>query len=1310
MKRYLIIVLSSISLFASAQSVSQQRMQQIYDESRTPYKYGLVVAPTTNKAKIDCPSVFREGDAWYMTYVLYNGKDGGDGRGYETWLAKSSDLLHWSTLGRVLAYPESGWDLNQRAGYPALQDINWNGSYELQKYKGKHWMSYFGGIGTGYEAVRAPLSIGMAFTKDDITKPHQWETFPHHVMSYDDKDAQWWEQITQYKSIVYWDRKEAFGYPFVMFYNAAGKDAIHPKAERIGIALSKDMEHWVRYAGNPVFAHDVSGLITGDAHIQRFGDVYVMFYYCAFNPKRRYKAYNTFAASYDLVHWTDWDGADLIYPSKSYDEMFAHKSFLVKHNGVVYHYYCAVNNSGQRGIAVATSRQMGKSEVTFPEPDPTGCRITMSLNKGWRIGEQTVDVPYNLDDYYGACQLEHGNLHGDTTFTKSFDAPDVKGKEYFIRFEGIGTYADITLNNVFLGHYAVGRTTLTVDITKAVKTGKRNLLAVRVSHPSGITDMPWVCGGCSSEWGFSEGSQPFGIFRPVTLEITDKVRVEPFGTHVWNNMAMDSLFVETELHNYADTVANVNLITKICDGNGLQKIRLSENIELHAGEIRLVKQSVPIKEPHLWSIEDPYLYTLNNIIKRNDKATDDCTTPFGVRTISWPLTRKDGDKRFMLNGKPVFINGTCEYEHEFGQSHAFSNEQIDARVKEIEAAGFNAFRDAHQPHNLRYNAAWDKDGILWWPQFSAHIWFDTPQFRENFKSHLVQWVKERRNSPSIILWGLQNESSLPGDFARECSDIIRSLDPTCGTMRLVTTCNGGDGTDWNVVQNWSGTYGGNADNYGNELKRDDQLLNGEYGAWRTIGNHSGMGYTEEKFCTLLDTKIRRAEDVRDSVCGHFQWVFASHDNPGRTQPDEALRRIDKVGPFNYKGLLTPWEQPTDAYFLYKSYYVSASKEPFVYIIRDGKNNRYYSNVSDVRLHNDDGTVTADAYVEEKIVASDRVSSNNRGNGVVTDMLRPADGFQYVYRLNCGGDNYIDEYGHQWMQDTKQWSSSWTSRFSGMSPYLASQIHASSEVVGGTNDWSLFRTMRFGRHLLRFRFPVSAGDYRVELYFMEPWCGVGGGASTDAEGERLFDVAVNGQVVLPHFDIWANAGFANACKRIVNVHSDGGDIDISFPRVYAGQAVISAIAIATKNGGATKAAEKSDFSWTSFDNDTLVHTPNSLLPPRTSAMNVLKADAVRNMKKGKLQNLQWDFTTGIAKIYTLRFRYKNPDSEKRLNVKFVDAKGIVLLNNMVTFVQSPKNKWRTTSTTTGSYVNAGKYKLIISGEELENIEFDKLTVE
>ena len=141
---------------------------------------------------------------------------------------------------------------------------------------------------------------------------------------------------------------------------------------------------------------------------------------------------------------------------------------------------------------------------------------------------------------------------------------------------------------------------------------------------------------------------------------------------------------------------------------------------------------------------------------------------------------------------------------------------------------------------------------------------------------------------------------------------------------VITTCNGGEGTDWNVIQNWSGTYGGDVNAYGKELSGPNQLLNGEYGAWRTLDFHTEPGefdpkgpWSEERMCQLMETKLRLAEEAKDSVCGHYQWIYSSHDNPGRRQPDEAYRRIDKVGPFNYKGLVSPWEEPADVYYMYK---------------------------------------------------------------------------------------------------------------------------------------------------------------------------------------------------------------------------------------------------------------------------------------------------------------------------------------------------------------------------------------------------------
>jgi predicted GH43/DUF377 family glycosyl hydrolase len=345
---------------AKPQAVPASEMQKVYEEVKTPHKYGLVLVTDDNRKKMDCPSVFRKNGKWYMTYIIY------DGRGYETWLAQSKDLLKWETKGKIMAFTDTtDWDTNQKAGYVALQDHKWGGSYEWQPYQGKYWLSYFGGNSRGYE--KGLLSIGMAYTTKDPTTVHQWQRLPQPVLKATDPDVRWWENHTIYKSSVIWDKSKQTGHPFVMYYNANG-DSLDTKrgAERIGMAVSDDMTHWSRYMRNPVINHHKG--ISGDAYLQQMDNgLWVMFYFGAFYPGVS-GAVNRFACSYDLKNWTDWTGANLVEPSEPYDELFAHKSFVVKHKGVVYHYYCAVNKPDQRGIAVATSKDLGKSKITFIAP------------------------------------------------------------------------------------------------------------------------------------------------------------------------------------------------------------------------------------------------------------------------------------------------------------------------------------------------------------------------------------------------------------------------------------------------------------------------------------------------------------------------------------------------------------------------------------------------------------------------------------------------------------------------------------------------------------------------------------------------------------------------------------------------------------------------------------------------------------------------------------------------------------------------------------------------------------------------------
>jgi predicted GH43/DUF377 family glycosyl hydrolase len=242
----------------------------------------------------------------------------------------------------------------QADGGIALADYEWKGTHELQPYAGKYWLSFIGGARQGYETD--PLAIGIAWSKDPA-KAVEWSRIPENpVLSRDQSDVREFEKKTLYKSTVILDKSRSLGFPFVMFYNAKVKNGY----ERIGMAVSDDMVRWHRYGANPVVANGEAKTngMSGDPQIVKIGDVWVMFYFGAgWLPK----AFDTFACSYDLVHWTKWTGPHLVEPGESYDQTYAHKPWILRHNGVVYHFYCAVGREG-RVIALATSLDMKTRE------------------------------------------------------------------------------------------------------------------------------------------------------------------------------------------------------------------------------------------------------------------------------------------------------------------------------------------------------------------------------------------------------------------------------------------------------------------------------------------------------------------------------------------------------------------------------------------------------------------------------------------------------------------------------------------------------------------------------------------------------------------------------------------------------------------------------------------------------------------------------------------------------------------------------------------------------------------------------------
>lgn len=883
---------------------------------------------------------------------------------------------------------------------------------------------------------------------------------------------------------------------------------------------------------------------------------------------------------------------------------------------------------------------------------------------------KSVNVPHSWDQYGGYRRMLRGNQFGHAWYRKVFTVQQKQeGKRFYLFFEGVGSYATVWLNGKQVGYHAGGRTTFTLDVSEAIHAdGRPNVLAVRADHPPLIRDLPWVDGGGSAERGFSEGSQPMGIFRPVSLIVKNEINIAPFGVHYWNDETADKNAAKiqqtVEVVNASEKARQLTILTIMRDATGKQVHRTKDvhHIQAHATS-EFTLSTISVTRPNLWDTENPYLYTMETIVQEGRKLLDKIETPYGIRSIRWPKGLKPiGTNQLLVNGKPVFIHGIAEYEHKLGGSHAFTAEEISSRVRDMKALGFNSFRDAHQPHNLRYQQFWDESGILLWTQMAAHIWFDNEAFRTNFKSLLRDWVKERRNSPSVFLWGIENESTLPEDFARECMEIIRSMDPTASIQRLVTTCNGGAGTDWDVPQNWTGTYGGDHNTYGEDLKR--QLLVGEYGAWRTLELHAEPPYlpnhpvySEARFTEILETKLRLADSVKGEAIGHYQWLWNSHDNPGRIQGGEGLRDLDKIGPVNYKGLLTPWGEPTDAYYMYRAHYSDRQNDPMVHIASHTWPNRWleagvknairiYSNCEEVELFNDlenislgvqkhpgfgrpfefngvdvqynvlyaEGRNGGKTIVRDTIILFNLPQSPNfaQMRDTASTLLKGEKGFHYLYRVNSGGASYTDRFGQNWFADQPYakeagWGSmSWADNFDDISSTFASQRRI-FDPIKEVADWSLFQTFRYGLDQLAYRFDVPDGKYRVELYFAEPW--VGGAGLKDGTAMRLFDVAINGVIQEKNIDIWKEVGHDAALKRVYEVHVQSGELKVHFPHVAAGQALIHAIAIA-----AVDAQPTNEKKFTHFN----MAVQSRTVPKITSWMDIgQEYDAARQLSFHKL---------------------------------------------------------------------------------------------
>jgi len=375
------------------------------------------------------------------------------------------------------------------------------------------------------------------------------------------------------------------------------------------------------------------------------------------------------------------------------------------------------------GLAAQTSQTLFDDGWTFSKDGKT---ISVNLPHDWDI--YTAPNPES-----GATGTGGGwYAAGKGEYRKKFATP--KGEIVKLHFEGVYQKAEVFVNGQKAGQHGYGYTPFTIDVTPYLFKGKRqNEVVVKVNN-SEQPNCRWYSGS--------------GIYRHVWLETMPALHI-----------AENGVFVTTPKIEANKATVNVE-VTVQNEGNSEQQSIVEvegqqKTVLLKAGESKKVDFSYTISNPHLWSPDDPYLYTAN---VKLSTLNSQLSTKYGIRSFSF-----DAEKGFMLNGKPMVLNGACVH-HDDGVlgSMAFDAAEI-RKVKLMKEAGFNLIRTSHNPTTRAFLDACDSIGMLvigeafdGWR--TAKLKYDYSTMIDScYREDIHAMVMRDRNHPSIISWSLGNE-------------------------------------------------------------------------------------------------------------------------------------------------------------------------------------------------------------------------------------------------------------------------------------------------------------------------------------------------------------------------------------------------------------------------------------------------------------------------------------------------------------------------------------------------------------------------
>ena len=580
----------------------------------------------------------------------------------------------------------------------------------------------------------------------------------------------------------------------------------------------------------------------------------------------------------------------------------------------------------------------------------------------WR----TLSLPHDYSieqEYSQSLEAESGYLPGGVGwYRKNFTlGEEAKGKRIRIDFDGVYMNATVYVNGKEVGMHPYGYTPFSFDITDYISYDKENTIAVKVDHQTP-----------SSRW--YSGS---GIYRSVSLTTTNDIHVDLNGIKVEsNNLAKEAgktvnTDIKTTVINDSKEAQNVTVThTVFKKGEKPDKAIGSfttEAQEIGAGKKVEISAAVPVKNPELWSVENPALYTIRTEVKAGDKLLDSYDTEYGFRYLNF-----DTETGFQLNGKNVKLKGVCMH-HDQGALGAVANRRaIERQVEILQEMGCNSIRVTHNPASKDLIEICNEKGILvieevfdgWHRAKNGNnndysVWFEKAIEENNTilgKEEGMTWaeydlkaiMKRDQNAPSVIEWSLGNEIQEGAGgtgYAERADKLIEWAKEADDTKTLTIGSNAvkrGDAEQVSIGDKLTAAGGTSGTNYSDGASYDK--LHKEHPDWKLYGSETASSVnsrgiysvtgnqeatSEQQLTSYDNSKVNWGAlaseawyDViqRDFVAGEYVWT--GFDYIGEPTPwngtDPGAKGTWPSPKNSYFGIVDTAGFPKDSYYFYQS--------------------------------------------------------------------------------------------------------------------------------------------------------------------------------------------------------------------------------------------------------------------------------------------------------------------------------------------------------------------------------------------------------